>query len=178
MNWASYPEREHEGRVFGQKDRQFPPYFDLPKETAMPMELAVGAAPPAVREQLSQGGWKLSDPREATRTPEVFQDYVAGSRGEFSVAKHAYVSTRCGWFSDRSCCYLASGRPVILQDTGFSEYLPCGEGLLAFGNLQEAKDAVGTIASQYEKHCRAAREVAEKYFDSGKVLTSLLEQSL
>jgi hypothetical protein len=178
MNWASYPEREAEGRVFGQKDREFPPYFDLPKEAAMPMELAIGAAPPAVREQLAQGGWKLSDPRNATRTPEIFQHYVANSRGEFSVAKHAYVSTRCGWFSDRSCCYLATGRPVVLQDTGFSDFLPCGEGLLAFGSLQEAKSAIGAITSQYEKHCRAARKLAENYFDSRKVLTSLLEQSL
>jgi hypothetical protein len=178
MNWASYPEREHEGQVFGQKNREFPPYFDLPKDIGMPMELALGGAPPAICEQLTQGGWTLSDPRDATRTPEIFQAYVANSRGEFSVAKHAYVSTRCGWFSDRSCCYLASGRPVILQDTGFSDFLPCGEGLLAFGNPQEAKNALAVVSGDYEKHCLAARKVAETYFDSRKVLTALLEQSV
>jgi hypothetical protein len=108
----------------------------------------------------------------------VFQDYVARSRAEFSVAKHAYVSTRCGWFSDRSCCYLASGRPVILQDTGFSDLVPCGEGLLAFGNPIEAKNALRAVAGDYKKHCLAARRVAKEYFDSDKVLASLLERSL
>jgi len=177
MNWSSYPEREHEGRVYGQKDREFPPYYDLPQECGVPMEIAIGG-PPKVRERLEQGGWSLNDPREATRTPEVFQGYVARSRAEFSVAKHAYVSTRCGWFSDRSCCYLASGRPVILQDTGFSDWVPCGEGLLAFGNPVEAKNALRAVAGDYEKHCLAARRVAKEYFDSDRVLASLLERSV
>jgi len=178
MNWASYPEREHEGRVFGQKNREFPPYFNLPKETGIAMELAVGAAPSGVCEQLEQGGWILSDPRVATHTPKTFQDYVANSRGEFSVAKHAYISTRCGWFSDRSCCYLASGRPVILEDTGFSDWIPCGEGLLAFGCPHEAKNALRAVTANYEKHCLAARQLAQQYFESAIVLGSLLERSL
>jgi hypothetical protein len=177
MNWASYPEREHEGQVYGQKDREFPPYYDLPRESGMPMEIAIGG-PPKVLDQLTQGDWALTDPREATRTPEVFGDYIRASRGEFSVAKHGYVSTRCGWFSDRSCCYLASGRPVILQDTGFSDVLPCGEGLLAFANLEEAKASMRSVSERYEKHCRASRKLAEEYFDSDKVLRSLLERSM
>ncbi|HEV8378332.1 MAG TPA: hypothetical protein VGP99_05745 [Tepidisphaeraceae bacterium] len=177
MNWSSYREREHEGRVYGQKNREFPPYYDLPQETHAPMEIAIGA-PPVVSERLLQGGWTISDPREATRTPHVFQLYVARSRAEFSVAKHAYVSTRCGWFSDRSACYLASGRPVVLQDTGFSDVLPCGMGLLSFGNTQEAKTAIASIGENYKDHCHSARKIAEEYFDSNKVLGSLLERCL
>jgi hypothetical protein len=177
MNWSSYPDREHEGRVYGQKNREFPPYYDLPQQTKVPMEIAIGTLP-HVSERLTQGGWTVSDPRQATRTPHVFQLYIARSRAEFSVAKHAYVSTRCGWFSDRSACYLASGRPVVLQDTGFSDFLPCGKGLLSFGNPQEAKNAIASVCENYQEHCRTARKMAEEHFDSNKVLGSLLERCI
>jgi hypothetical protein len=178
MNWSSYPDREFEGRVFGQKNREFPPYYDLPRETSAPMEIAIGGAPQVVNERLSQGGWTIGDPREATRTPHVFQLYIGRSRAEFAVAKHAYVSTRCGWFSDRSACYLASGRPVVLQDTGFCDFLPCGKGLLSFGNPQEAKNAIAAVCDNYKEHCKTARKLAEEHFDSNKVLGSLLERCL
>src|SRR5262249_33790843 len=112
MNWSAYGECEYQGRVYGQKDREFAPFFALPHETGESMEIAINA-PAEVRERLALGGWRLADPREVTHTPAVYQDYLQGSRGEFSVAKHAYVSTRCGWFSDRSTGYLAAGRPVV-----------------------------------------------------------------
>jgi hypothetical protein len=176
MNWSAYGAREHEGRIYGQKDREFTPYFSLPNETGRLMEIALNA-PAEIREQLAAGGWWIADPGEVTRDPWTYQDYLRFSLAEFSVAKHAYVSTRCGWFSDRSAGYLAMGRPVVVQDTGFSDFLPCGSGLLTFGSWGEAAAAIERVGEDYENHCRAARAVAEEYFDARRVLTDLLEQS-
>jgi len=176
MNWSAYGDREYEGRVYGQKDREFAPFFTLPNETGQLMEIALNA-PAATRERLAAGGWRITDPGEVTRDPWVYQDYLRSSRAEFSVAKHAYVSARCGWFSDRSAGYLAMGRPVIVQDTGFSDFLPCGAGLLAFRAPAEAIEAINRLNDDYDAHCRAAREVAEEYFDARRTLTDLLERS-
>lgn len=177
MNWSAYGEHEYNGRIYGQKDREFEPYFDLPLRTGERLELAINA-PQGVRERLLAGGWRVSDPLRVARTPVDYQAYLRLSRGEFSVAKHAYVMTRSGWFSDRSTGYLASGRPVILQDTGFSEVLPTGKGLLAFRTPQEAVDALCRVSADFEEHCSAARAIAEQYFDAKRVLTDLLEKSL
>jgi hypothetical protein len=177
VNWSAYGDRKHEGRIYGQKDREFEPFFSLPRDTGEAMEMAVNA-PLAVRERLTEGGWRLTDPLEVTQTPWSYQRYLRSSRAEFGVAKHGYVSTRCGWFSDRSSGYLATGRPVIVQDTGFSEFLPCGEGLLAYRTPHEAVVAIRRFDSNYGAHCRAARAVAEEYFDARRVLTDLLERSL
>ena len=105
---------------------------------------------------------------------DAYLDYIGRSRGEFSVAKEAYVKTRCGWFSDRTVAYLASGKPVIVQDTGFREVLPCGEGLFAFQTADDVVAAMEEIGRDYGRHCRAARRIAEDYFDSHKVLTAML----
>ncbi len=110
-----------------------------------------------------------------TETPWSYQRYLSGSRAEFTVAKHGYVVSNCGWFSERSANYLASGRPVITQETGFSRFIPTGEGLFAFSNMDEAVAAIEAVESDYERHCKAAREIAEEYFDSRKVLTKLLD---
>ena len=177
MNWTAYPEREFEGRVFGQKSREFPAYYDLPRQTGAPMEIAI-AAPPAVSDRLMQGGWTVSDPREATRTPQMFQLFISRSRAQFGVAKQAYVSTRCGWFSGRAACYLASGRPVVMQDTGFGDVLPSGKGLLAFANLDEARTAIKSVCDDYKDHCKMARKLAEEHFDSNEVLGSVLERCM
>lgn len=176
MNWSAYGEREYEGRVYGQKDREFTPFFSLPNETGQSMEIALNA-PAEVRKRLRDGGWRLADPGKVTRDPRTYQDYLRSSRAEFSVAKHAYVRTRCGWFSDRSAGYLAMGRPVIVEDTGFSDFLPCGEGLLAFRSRDEAVEAINRLNDHFAAHCRAARGVAEEYFDARRVLTDLLERS-
>lgn len=177
MNWSAYGDREHEGRIYGQKDREFAPYFALPEETGEPMEIALNAAAD-VRQRLQQGGWRIAEPGEITRDPQTYQDYLSASRAEFSVAKHAYVSTRCGWFSDRSAGYLASGRPVVVQDTGFSDFLPTGAGLLAFREHSEALDAIQRLKSDYAAHCRAARAVVAEHFNAERVLTDLLDRSL
>lgn len=178
MNWSAYGERNYEGQIYGQKNREFEPFFSLPHETNEPMELAVAGVPATEKSRLIAGGWQLTDPFKATRNPQTYQDYLKTSRDEFSVAKHAYVTTGSGWFSDRSTGYLASGRPIIVQDTGFSSNLPCGIGLCAFSNKNQATIGVKQIADDYEKHCRAARQIAEDYFDARKVLTELLERSV
>jgi hypothetical protein len=176
VNWRSIKEVESNGRIYGQKDREFEPFFSLPRETGQPMEIAA-SAPGEVKRRLAEGGWALADPREVTRNPSTYQAYIRRSRAEFCVAKHAYVTTRNGWFSDRSSAYLASGRPAIIQDTGFSDFLPCGEGLLAWRKPVEAVAAVERLQVEYQAHCRAARSLAESYFDARVVLSSLLENS-
>jgi hypothetical protein len=177
MNWSAYGEHEHAGRRYGQKDREFMAYFSIPQRVSPSMNLAVNA-PGEIRRLLAEAGWCLADPRAATKTPWSYQDYIARSRAEFSVAKHGYVSTHSGWFSDRSCGYLAMGRPVILQDTGFSDFLPCGEGLLAFRNPDEATAAILQVHRDYERHARAARAIVAEYFNADRVLTDLLARTL
>jgi hypothetical protein len=177
INWAAMPDQYFEGRLYGQKDREFSLFFDLPQCTGERMEIAVNG-PPAVKSRLEHGGWALSEPFVVASDPWNYQEFVCRSRGEFCVAKHGYVSTRCGWFSDRSCAYLASGRPVVLQDTGFSTNLPCGEGLIAFKTFDDAVGGLRAVSAALERHSYAARNIAEVYFDSNIVLNDLLEKSL
>ena len=176
-------DRWHKGRVFGGKAREFGPFFTLPNDTGEVMEIALSiepkiSDPQTVLEQLTNGGWRVRNAIEVTRTPICYQQYLAASRAEFSVAKNGYVATRCGWFSERSAAYLASGRPVVLQDTGFSNFLPCGQGLLAYRNRDEAITAIKRVRDEHDAHCRTARTLAEEFFDSRRVLTQLLERSL
>ncbi|HEY8650612.1 MAG TPA: hypothetical protein VIL70_06825, partial [Chthoniobacterales bacterium] len=105
-----------------------------------------------------------------------FRNYVQSSTAEFSVVQGIYVQTRSGWFSDRTAAYLASGKPALVQDTGFSKYIPTGHGLLAFTTLEEASDGAEKIRSNYEHHCQAAHALAEEFFDSDKVLRKLLSE--
>lgn len=177
MNWTAYGGHVHDGRYYGQKDRQFEPFFELPQRAGVPMEIAVDP-PDAARKRLREGGWKLADPAAVSRTPATYQQYLRASRAEFCVAKHGYVTTRCGWFSDRSAGYLASGRPVVVEDTGFSDFLPCGRGVIAFRSPQEALAGIEQVNADYVGHCRAARAFVEEYFDAAKVLSHLLEKSL
>jgi len=107
-------------------------------------------------------------------TPERYRQFIQGSKAEFGIAKSGYVASQCGWFSDRNICYLASGRPVIAQETGFSRFLPSGEGLFAFLTCDDVLAAIESINSDYPKHGRAARSIAAEYFDSDKVLNRLL----
>jgi hypothetical protein len=174
MNSNSFASRRHHGRLYGQKDIEFEPFLSLPLQVDQPMEIALNA-PPKVRQRALEQGWRLADPRKVTQTPSRYQEYLSSSHAEFSVAKHAYVSTSCGWFSDRSTGYLALGRPVVVQDTGFSRVLPTGLGLLAFSTPREALQCIGELEKRYDDHCRAARQIVEEYFDASKVLKELLE---
>ena len=121
-------------------------------------------------------GWKLVDPEKATISCNSFANFIRDSAGEFTVAKEIYAGLPSGWFSDRSSAYLASGRPVVTQASGFDQWLPTGAGLFSFGNVHEAASALNAIASNYPSHAAGARSVAEKYFDSQIVLSELLNQ--
>ncbi len=130
------------------------------------------------RTRLSEHGWKTRDPLDTVADPWAYRAYIQRSAAEFSVAKQAYVASRSGWFSERSAAYLASGRPVVTQETGFSTWLPSVEGVVSFSTPDEAVAAVGDVRGRYDVHARRAREVAEEYFDSRTVLTSLVDRAL
>lgn len=110
------------------------------------------------------------------RTPDQYRRFIRGSRAEFGIAKSGYVNSRCGWISDRSLCYLASGRPVLAQETGFSRFIPVGEGLFAFQSTEDILAAIAELRANYARHARAARYIAEESFDSDKVLGRLLDR--
>jgi hypothetical protein len=161
------------------KHHQWRKFVRLPTETGLIFEaaLAIDPSDAADRNILDSQGWQLTDPAVAAE-PDGFRDYVRGSGAEFSVAQGIYVETRSGWFSDRSTRYLAAGRPVLVQDTGFTRTLPAGEGLVAFQTMDEAAAGARAIAGDYERHARAARAIAEEHFDSDRVLARLLAEVL
>jgi hypothetical protein len=177
MLWESYPPREYAGRQYGLKAQSFDEYLTIPMRSAERFEIAVGG-PTTPRALLASHGWEVRDPLEPTRDPPSYERYVRDSKAEFSVAKHGYVASRSGWFSERSACYLASGRPVVVQDTGFSRWLETGRGVLAFQTLAEALHGLEDLDRRYELHCAAAREVAEANFDARQILPALLEAAL
>jgi hypothetical protein len=169
---------EYEGDTYGLRVHEFRNFAELPRQVSEPLEIALDIDDADERdvELLRSAGWTLRDPREVAADPWRYRDYVQGSSAEFMVAKNMYVKSRSGWFSDRSICYLASGRPVLAQETGFSRHHPVGEGLLSFSTPEEAVEGVERIAADYEAHSRAARELAQQQFDSDKVLRRLLEK--
>jgi hypothetical protein len=177
MQWDSYQVREYRGVRYGMKSDSFDPYMELPDRTGSVFELALGGST-APREALRSKGWLLRDPLKPTRDPWTYQRYIRGSKAEFSVAKHGYVISHSGWFSERSAAYLASGRPVVVQDTGFSEWLDAGLGVIPFRTPDEALAGIEDVNSRYAVHCRAARELADEYFDARKVLPPLLERAI
>lgn len=176
-NWSSYGEQVVDGVTYGQKDRQFEEIRSLPRSVDVPLEIALGGTD-AVAEDLRASGWGVVDGGFHTRTPEAYQQYLRASAGELSVAKHAYVVTASGWFSDRTCGYLASGRPAVVEDTGFSRFLPCGAGLLPFRTGEDAARQLLRALGDYDAHCRAARALIEEEFAAEKVLGRMLEQLL
>jgi len=175
-NWRGYGSVEHQGVFYGQKAHSLRQFIDLPKRTDEQFLLALSIHPDEVKDldALAKNGWRLIDPAVVARTSDDYRNFVAGSKGELGIAKAGYVASRCGWFSDRSAAYLACGRPVIAQDTGFARVLPTGSGLFAFSSADDVLAAIEAINGDYAKHRRAARELAEEVFDSAKVLTRLL----
>lgn len=159
-------------RVYGGKDVEFAKVLGLPARTATQLEIALSGTAP--RQQLTAAGWRLCDARVASATPASYQAYLAGSRGEFSVAKEAYVATRSGWFSTRSASYLALGRPVVIQDTGLAAHYPTGDAILLFGDLEEAVAALATAEQDHPRRCRTARALAAELFGAERVLGRLL----
>jgi hypothetical protein len=177
MQWSSYPAREHDGQRYGMKSRSFEAYQHLPGRLVnIRWQLALGG-PDAPRDLLREYGSEIRNPLEVTRDPWSYRRYLRRSGGEFSIAKHGYVAGRSGWFSERSAAYLASGRPVLAQDTGFADWIETGRGLVPFDSLETAVEGAREILSDYEGHCHAARDLADAYFDSSEVLRPLLEES-
>jgi len=164
------------GVTYGSRAHEFRRFIELPRLVDARFELAldIDAAEARDRRALERHGWTLRDPRAVAATPLAYRRFIQGSRAEFCVAQHMYVATRSGWLSDRSVCYLASGRPVLAQDTGFSDNYPVGEGLLAFTTLEEAAAGVESIQRDYARHSAAARALAEEHFDAPRVLRRLL----
>ena len=159
------------------KDREFAHYFELPRaRPGSSFELATDANA-AAREMLIRHGFVVRDALSVSSTAEDYRAYIRGARAEFTVARDQYVRPNTGWFSDRSASYLAAGKPVITQETGFSKTIPCGRGLFAFRTLDDVLGAVDAIESDYAAHSRAAREIASEYFGAEKILASLLERA-
>ena len=177
-NWRSYGAIEYEGVTYGQKVHSLRQMIDLPTRTEERFTLALSIHSAEVRDlaALTTNEWGIVDPARVVATPTAYQRFVQGSRAEFGIAKSGYVSSRTGWFSERSACYLASGRPVIAQDTGFSRFLPTGSGLFTFRDAAEVLAAVDALRGHYARHARAARAFAEAHFDSATVLPRLLER--
>jgi hypothetical protein len=177
-NWRGYGSIEYRGVEYGQKVHSMRMFMSLPRLTDTAFELALAIHPEERRdlEALAENGWRLVDPLDVAGTPVRYRDFIRRSRAELGIAKSGYVASRSAWFSDRSACYLASGRPVLAQETGFSNFLPTGEGLLAFADLDEAVAGLEELGRDYRRHARRARELAVETFDSDKVLTRLLER--
>jgi hypothetical protein len=177
-NWRGYGSIRHRGVLFGQKAHSLRRFIALPRRTHQRFILALGIHPDETADlvALAEHGWHLVDPTEVAATPADYQAFIQGSKAELGIAKSGYVESQCGWFSDRSVCYLASGRPVLAQDTGLEGILPIGKGLLTFSTEDEAIAGIETINSDYRQHACAARELAEEYFDSNRILTRLLDE--
>jgi hypothetical protein len=202
MSWTSYESLVYEGQKYGQKDIEFERFLDLPaKVDCTNMEVALGKLLHTwetddedfsqkiktfaidnpkwkVLDLLTHAGWNVVDAMEMCGDIDRYRQYIQSSKADWSVAKHGYVLGQPGWFSCRSACYLAAGKPVVVQDTGFSEIFPTGAGILSFRTPEEAVAAIQEVDAHYTKHAIAARAIAEEYFDSGKVLTRLIEDAL
>ena len=202
MSWTSYKPMTVRGIQLAQKDAAFRHFLDLPARSPLPLEIALGSvhheawataagelrgdiaetvrADPTVTPEalLRKAGWTVVDAFAHCGTLDAYRSYIEGSLGEWSVAKQGYVVGASGWFSCRSACYLASGRPVVVQDTGFGGTIPVGAGVLTFTSAEDAAEAIAEVAGHYERHARAAHELAVECFDSRKVLPRLLDEAL
>jgi len=169
-----------ETRYENTKRVAFLPFKTLPSLTDQPLELALFLRTGSdARDQhmLVRHGWRVRPSRYVARSPERYRNYIRGSRGEFSCAKPSCMRFQNAWVSDRTLCYLASGKPVVVQDTGPSRYLPDGEGMFRFSTVEQAAAAIAAVNADYERHCRAARALAERHFDARRVAATLLEQA-
>jgi hypothetical protein len=175
MSWEAHDPVSYDGKIYGAKSSEFEKFVTLPSLTAAPIEIAVsGKTVP--KERLKSAGFRIRSPQDASLSFERYCEYIAQSRGEFSVCKNVFVETNSGWFGDRVGAYLASARPVVMQETGFSAHLPCGEGLFAVRTAEEAASAIDEICGNYVHHSRRARELALEYLDTRPVLGRFLSE--
>lgn len=181
MNWSGRKKMLYENEEWGQKDVEFEKYITLPAQFPE-LKFEVVINPPLNEESnfdhdaITAQHWEVLTPAKTVANCEDYMRFIKTSLAEFSIAKETYVKSRSGWFSCRSACYLAAGRPVITQETGWSEYIPSGNGLLAFSDMDSALEAVRTVAADIKKHSRAAIAVANEYFDSNIVLKEMISK--
>jgi hypothetical protein len=179
--WWGYPAIDYDAEEYdGSKRTEFLRFRDLPNLTGQPFELALNLSPVADvedRQLLTEKGWRVVDAHQVAGDFASYRRYVQSARAEFSVAKPGYVKSKSGWFSDRSACYLAAGKPILVQDTGFGKDLPTGRGVLSFATLEQAIQGAEEIRRNYALHCQAAHEIAQEYFAADKVLDKLLRDA-
>ena len=175
MQWRSYRDIVYNGVTYGNKEKEFPKFIELPKVTEQRFCIALTGGNP---EDLKKHAWEVRPGWLTSISPDSYRKFIQESRAEFGVAKHGYIESRSGWFSDRSACYLASGRPVLVQDTGQRDWLPVGEGVVTFRNFQEALKGIDRINADYEHHRRSARSIAEQYFSADNVLSAMLDAAM
>jgi hypothetical protein len=175
VRWQGFHEVQYQGVTYGQRDKEFPKYMELPQRTSQRFLMAIMGVNV---EELTQFGWETAPGEVVSRTAFSYRDFIQRSRAEFSIPKNGYVQSRSGWFSDRSVCYLASGRPLLMEDTSLSEWLPVGKGLITFSNPDEAIHGVDMINTDYEGHRRAARNIAEMHFDSNRILPEFITTAM
>jgi hypothetical protein len=178
-NWEqTSKDVEWRGRIYRwSKHAEFQRFLDLPKVIDRPLELALALDDGATIAMIEAAGWRVVPAGPLSKDIDRYRDYIRSSAGEFSVAKEQYVSLRSGWFSDRTACYLAAGKPAVVQDTGFGRALPTGDGLFAFEDLDDVIAAFAEIDADYRRHSHAAHALAEEYLNSDRVLGRLLEDA-
>jgi hypothetical protein len=179
MNWSTRKKLKYRNNLWGQKDAEFEKILHLPRmfgDLEFKIAASVSEGQQFEKKMLEDEGWVLLSPTESIPDAQSYQNFILNSMAEFSVAKETYVKSKSGWFSCRSACYLASGRPVVTQETGWSEFIPSGEGLFAFTSPESAAEAIRKVHADPAKHARAASEIAQQYFDSNRVLQSLLDR--
>jgi hypothetical protein len=178
MAWNKFKgEVVYQGDEYKSKESELEKLIGLPFYVRVPLKVAAGGIYAPLK-RLTRFGWDVIDGPNAIPTPGDYQEFVARPRGEFSIAKHVYATMRTGCLNYRSACYVSAGRPVVLQDTGFSKFIPTGEGLLAFSTTEETVDVIHQVEANYERHTKAARSIAEEYFDLDKVLNQLIEEAM
>jgi hypothetical protein len=181
MNWTSFNDVFYNGQTYGQKDSEFKRFLELPsivRPTVFEIAVASGKTRKVATDLLIYKGWRVIDPAQVCHNMNSYRDYIQSSMAEWTVAKNGYVLGQAGWFSERSACYLAAGRPVVVQDTGFTSILPVGQGILTFKTVEEAAAGIREVETNYDHHSKAARDIAEEYFDSDKILTLLVERAM
>jgi hypothetical protein len=173
-----YAPIEYRGKTYGLRAHEFRKFVTLPQITLGRFEVALDIHSADAKDiaTLTENGWSLADPASVAQDPWVYRQYIQRSQAEFNASKGIYVDTHSGWFSERSICYLASGRPVLAQNTGIQNVYPVGAGLLTYSTLDEAAACVDRVLRDYDEQSRAARNLAENYFDSDKVLGELLQK--
>jgi hypothetical protein len=178
MNWTERPDFMYQDEEWGQKNKEFKKFHALPSVSGQKFEIIINRpkdeATTKAIQQLESMGWNILSPDHLIEDKDHYRDFVQSSMAEFSITKETYIKSNSGWFSGRSAVYLASGRPVITQDTQWSKYIPSGNGVIAMHDLESANAAVKEVTQNYKHHSSAALDIAQEYFDSQKVLGDML----